>query len=297
MKNRFLSICNKQFSSNANLKDILPDHLTYKIPNYTKNKTLDFPWLISGAPILDIKSRLLPDQLFTRNSITRRTLLNHLFKIYRGVLLASTQNDTEFLNEYLENNFYLRLAKKLENLTKEGATIELFEDMKADKNKRLSPELHLYDSVIIKGLSTNRESNGKEEDYSTCNDIEDMGFISYIHKSMADPGNFLTKNNGEAMLNNSNFKKIIFRAHCMFKCGLKLFITDKNNDSLINYNSNYNYNHAVIFECEMQELSPLKSFGEAETYTEWISKHDFGVWKMIDIDNWMKGNNYFLISK
>jgi hypothetical protein len=35
--------------------DILPDHLVYNIPKYEKNENFDFPWLIGGAPFLEIK--------------------------------------------------------------------------------------------------------------------------------------------------------------------------------------------------------------------------------------------------
>ena len=69
---------------------------------------------------------------------------------------------------------------------------------------------------------------------------------------------------------------------------------DNFENDLIKYSNKYNYNHACVFETEMQELAPLKSYSKLETYTEWIAKHDFGVWKLIDIDNWMKGNNYFI---
>lgn len=282
-------------NKSINLDSILPDNLIYKVPDYKKNTSFDFPWLIDGAPFLDIKSRLLPDQLFARNKTSsRKDLLDHFFKIFRGVLLASSQFDYEFLKEYCEDELFIKLEKQLKNYEKLNYTIEVVEDMKAENNQRIKPELHFYDSIIVKGLSINRKSNGTKNDYAVCDDINDMGFISFIHKSMSDPGNFLTKNVGEAMLNNSNFKKIIFRAYCMFKCGLKIFLRDPLGNNEFSYSNDYNFNHACVFECEMQELTPLKSYSKVETYTEWIAKHDFGIWKLVDMDNWMKGNNYFL---
>ena len=39
-----------------NKNDILPDHLFYEIPKYSKNpENVDFPWLIGGAPFLELK--------------------------------------------------------------------------------------------------------------------------------------------------------------------------------------------------------------------------------------------------
>ena len=280
---------------NLDLKDLLPDHFTYKIPTYKKNTNLDFPWIIEGAPILEIKSRFLPDQVFARNRVvSRRGVLEHFFKMYRGVLLASSQYDYDFLEEYCETQFFNKLKEKLKTFQNLNYKIDVLEDMKANRNQRINPEMHLYDCIVFKGISTDRTKNGRESDYFACNDVEEMGFISYINKSMTDPGNFVTRDLGESHIKNSDFKTIVFRAYCMFKCGLKLFINDENGNQLINYSSNYNFNHVAVFECEMQDLLPLKSYGKVETYTEWISKHDFGIWKMIDMDNWMKGNDYFL---
>lgn len=47
----------KHFSTNkSDLDNILPDHLIYKIPKYVKNpEDFNFPWLINGAPLLEIK--------------------------------------------------------------------------------------------------------------------------------------------------------------------------------------------------------------------------------------------------
>jgi len=80
----------------------------------------------------------------------------------------------------------------------------------------------------------------------------------------------------------------------MLKSGLKIFIYDQNGNKMIDYDKSYTYNHVAVFECEMQEPPKFNSFSKTETYTEWISKHKFGVWKLIDIDHWMKGNSYFL---
>ena len=49
--NNFINFT-KRYSSES----ILPDNLFYNIPKYDKNPSnFDFPWLISGAPILEIK--------------------------------------------------------------------------------------------------------------------------------------------------------------------------------------------------------------------------------------------------
>lgn len=286
--------CKNFFSEDRNLQDILPDHLTYKIPKYNKNpKEFDFPWLINGAPFLEIKARFLPEQTFLRTKTAKYEVLKHLFKIYRGVLLAISENDIEFLGEYCEKTFLSNLQKKLTEFQELKYQIEVYEDMKANNGFRLLPEMHLYDTIIIKGLFLERDKNGKESDYSVCDDLDDMGFISYIPNYLQDPNNFRKKEHTEEILNTGEFKQIIFRSYCMFKSGLKLFIKDRYGNLIFDYPANYNYNHVCVFETAMLPPPTVKSFSQVETYTEWIAKHNFGVWKLIDMDNWLKGNPYF----
>ncbi len=80
----------------------------------------------------------------------------------------------------------------------------------------------------------------------------------------------------------------------MFITCLKLFVFDRLGYKIFDYPACYNNNHAAIFECLMVPPPTFKSFSETETYNEWIAKHKFGIWKIIDLDNWMKGNPYFL---
>jgi hypothetical protein len=50
-----------RFNRTFTTKDeILPDHLVYNIPKYEKNPdNFDFPWLVGGAPSLEIKVVLI----------------------------------------------------------------------------------------------------------------------------------------------------------------------------------------------------------------------------------------------
>lgn len=135
-----------------------------------------------------------------RSDVPKGHLLKHLFKIFRGVLLASTENDHEFLSEYCEENLLNVLKDKLEFFKKMGYQLELVEDMYAENNARMNPEMHLYDCIVIKGLSIDRKKNMPETNYSVCNDIEDMGFISYIPNYLSDPMNFKNKEMAEEKL-------------------------------------------------------------------------------------------------
>ncbi len=57
INNRIHNTNKFNFSNNTNPKEnSLPDHLLYEIPKYSKNpENVDFPWLIGGAPFLELK--------------------------------------------------------------------------------------------------------------------------------------------------------------------------------------------------------------------------------------------------
>ena len=79
--------------------------------------------------------------------------------------------------------------------------------MKANKGNRIFPELHLYDSIVIKGVKAERELNMPENNYSAYNDIDTMGFVSYIPNYLSDPKNFMKKEETEILLN-EEFKTV-----------------------------------------------------------------------------------------
>jgi hypothetical protein len=40
----------------------------------------------------------------------------------------------------------------------------------------------------------------------------------------------------------------------------------------------------------MEKPPKFTKWGGSENLMEWMSKHQFGVWKMVDLDNWLVGN-------
>lgn len=122
--------------------------------------------------------------------------------------MAATQHDYEFIEEYCEAQMAKRFKKWLEDLKDKKQYLELLEDIKANKGKRIYPELQLYDSVVIKGIKAEREFNMPENNYSVYNDIDHMGFISYIPMYLSDPKNFINKEETEKLLE-EEFKTVI----------------------------------------------------------------------------------------
>lgn len=273
--------------------DFLPDYLVKDAPSYKRNTVaINLPWLISGAPSIEIKTRFMGEQIFARMKVHKNEVLEHLFKVFRAVLLAAQDRDFAFLEQYCEDVFFTKLRNRLNQLKTQGVTLTVEEDLFADRGKPLQVEANMYDHTVIKGLSPVRSENGSEQDYMIFNDIENMGFISYVPRYIADPANF-----ADARLNKEIHKeahKIVFRAYVLFKTGYKVHLRDRHGKPLFEYETHkadgYTWQHVGVFETLMEPPARFSKWSQSENYMEWIQKHSFGPWKMVDLDNWLVGN-------
>lgn len=88
--------------------------------------------------------------------------------------------------------------------------------------------------------------------------------------------------------------KIIFRAYVLFKTGYKLHLKDKYGKNLFEYETHkvdgYSWQHVGVFETLMEPPPKFTKWSGSENYMEWVQKHNFGTWKLVDLDNWLVGN-------
>ena len=79
-----------QFGAEVDDDEFLPDYMAKDAPTYKRNPvSINLPWLINGAPFNEIKTRFMGEQIFARMKVHKGEVLEHLFKIYRAVLLSS----------------------------------------------------------------------------------------------------------------------------------------------------------------------------------------------------------------
>ena len=270
--------------------DFLPDYFVKEeTPKIKRNPiSINLPWLINGVPEMEIKTRFIGDQIFSRLKVHKGEILEHLVKIYRAVLLSAADSDFDFIKEYCEETFYDKLIRRIKQLDKSGISMAVKEDMYADKGKPMDIEANMYDSTVIKGLTLTRKENGSEDDYFISNDIENMGFISYIPKYLTRPENFVDPKKNKFMHDDAHI--IIFRAYVNIKCGYKIHLYDQKGNEMFEYPEDYSWRHVAVFESEMSPPDRFNKWSLSENQMEWITKHTFGAWKMVDLDNWLVGN-------
>lgn len=230
--------------------DFLPDYLATDVPLVKRNTvSINLPWLINGAPSNEIQTRFMCEQVYSRMGIHKVEILEHLFKIFRAVLLSSQDRDFEFLEQYCEEMFFTKLRNRLNQLKADGLTFSVEEDLFADKGKPLKVEANMYDHVLVKGLSPVRRENGAEDDYFVSNDIKDMGFISYIPKYVTEAQNFTDPSRNKEI--HSEAHKVTYRAYVTFKTGYKIYLKDKYGTNQFEYPSDYTWQHVGVFESLM----------------------------------------------
>jgi hypothetical protein len=184
--------------------------------------------------------------------------------------------------------FFIKLRNRLNQINSNGLSLQVEEDLYADRGKPMQPEANMYDHIVIKGLSPVRRENGSEEDYYISNEIDDMGFISYVPKYITDPKNFIDPNVEKHIHDDAH--KLIYRAYVSIRSGYKLYLKDHYGRDIIEYPSDYTWRHVAVFETEMERPPQFTKWGGVESVLEWMTKHKFGIWRMVDLDNWLVGN-------
>lgn len=184
--------------------------------------------------------------------------------------------------------FYTKLRNRLNQLKSNNIELVVEEDLFADRGKPMQIEANMYDHIIIKGLSPIRRENGSEDDYYISNEIYGFGHISYIPKYITEQKNFADPRVEKHIHDDAH--KLIFRAYVNFKTGYKIYLKDKYGKDMFEYPHDYSWKHVGVFETEMEKPPHFTKYSGSENLMEWMAKHHFGVWKLVDLDNWLVGN-------
>ena len=192
------------------------------------------------------------------------------------------------MEQYCEEMLFIKLRNRLNQLKTNDIEFIVEEDLFADRGKPIQIEANMYDHIVIKGLSPIRKENGSEDDYFISNEISGYGYISYIPKYITDMKNFEDPAVEKHIHDDAH--QVIFRAYVNFKTGYKIHLKDKYGKPLFEYPDDYTWQHVGVFETELEKPPKYNKWGGSENLMEWMSKHTFGIWKLVDLDNWLVGN-------
>eukprot|EP01017_Pseudomicrothorax_dubius_P011145 TRINITY_DN14112_c0_g5_i1.p1 TRINITY_DN14112_c0_g5~~TRINITY_DN14112_c0_g5_i1.p1 ORF type:complete len:322 (+),score=60.02 TRINITY_DN14112_c0_g5_i1:110-1075(+) len=252
---------------------------------------IDFPYRFAGfEKHLEEQTRFLGERVFAQHRLPKDFILDHLFKIYRGVLLSSQNVDEEFLREYLEPGFAQRFVESLDRVKKQNYQLQAYKDVSGVRGEPIPDHLTIIDMHMLRGLTADRAKNGSPKDYHVWEDIEDMGLTVFTPLGISDPSNFIDPEQNKRMY--EGLERILMRVLVSVESSWKLRVVTPEGE-LMQDDSPGSFRHVAIFESEMKPPPRFKSEVRLENYMEWIGKFKFGVWRIADIDNWMKGNSVF----
>ncbi|CDW84894.1 UNKNOWN [Stylonychia lemnae] len=291
-------ICQSQTKNNQD-DDFLPEYLVKDAPSYKRNPvSINLPWLINGAPNIDLKTRFMGEQILSRLKVHKNEILEHLFKIFRAVLLSSQDRDFDFLEQYCEEVFYTKLRNILNEVIQSNFEMIVEEDMFADRDKPIQVEANIYDHTLIKKLSSIRKEIAPKVTIQTIMILKIWTISPKCHSTIilrclryiTDPKNFADPKVNKEIHKDAH--RVIFRAYVEFKTGYKIYLKDKYGKNLFEYpqNLDYTWQHVGVFETLMEPPIRFNKWSQSENVMEWIQKHTFATWKMVDLDNWLVGN-------
>ena len=144
------------------------------------------------------------------------------------------------------------------------------------------------DTVLVRGLDTDRSLNGSRKDYHLYKDIDDMGLVIFTPLLLTDAQNFIDPEKNKTIYD--PYRKMIMRTLMHVKSPLRLKIFSPNGEEIEVDDSMYTWDHLAVFESQLIPPEKFKSSYKLENYQEWIIKFKLGTWKLVDLDNWMHGN-------
>ena len=116
----------------------------------------------------------MTNRLFSEQKVPEPFVLDYLYKIYLGTLKSMVEGDEEFLSEYLEKGFAERLVRRIKEMREKGYRFKVAEELVSRHGTLIPSKVEIIDSVFIRGLSTDRSKNQKEEKYHVFNDVENL---------------------------------------------------------------------------------------------------------------------------
>lgn len=179
-------------------------------------------------------------------------------------------------------------------------------------------QVYVVDKLFIKGVNADRSKNDSNADYVALKGKESDGIREYVHKFHLGLQPMYFKKYYEAQLKtlqeNSENLDAVFNTAADLRYKVheqRKQMTDNQFQMILRvtlqltqgalgklagvdgFSSDYTGNHIAVFECKLKVPPQLTLIDHTER--EYILAHrlNFANWKLVDLDNFMKGNPYF----
>lgn len=203
------------------------------------------------------------NQTLSRARIPQMSIYDYLQKVFIASLHAISNEDYEFLYEYMEKGFVDNIASVCENLKQNNLYLRVSKDIEDEGDMIVSSYCDLIDGMIIKGVTSNRETNGNELDYHHWMDLEDMGVAILTHKKYSNPENFIDPEENKRIYD--DFDTVLLRILVNIKTPMTLNIMNEvseqsSMDEFLGKNSNSDYTDKESTDYYNDKMSCRKFF-------------------------------------
>ncbi len=117
-------------------------------PQIPLDEELELPYKLYGmAYDKEPKTSYMGDRVYAHHQLPKKVILSHLHKIYEGAVHSMATQDTEFLENYLEEGLASKLTKSLDTLAEKGYRLEAKEE--TNRGVHVGRLERIIDHVVI----------------------------------------------------------------------------------------------------------------------------------------------------
>lgn len=181
------------------------------------------------------------------------------------------------------------------------------------KSNKKNIKSNIIESAVFKGIFQDRKFNNIPEAYYIIDNLEDLGIKYFYNKALSNNSNYVLQdpylfslrkkafdpyeiNSDKIQLIRKRDNNIVIRMYFQISNdkGKLIQINENNSEEKNKEISEKNCNHLLIFENELGSRNDLNLLNN--DFSEWISTQNLNMdnWKLVDVDNFMKGNPFFL---
>jgi len=263
-----------------------------------------------------LPDRSLVSEFLKSKKITDELLSEYLSGVFSNFMEAVASKDYQSLETLLEKRFLQRLLSQQELLEKFT--------LKWETNPTEADKSYIIDKIFVKGVAHDRDKNDTNLDYFYVNQHENQGIRYYMHKYFVGFQPYYLKIKNEDFFQkaaekgqkikdavsyyqfedefrdlghklkkemSNNMLSMVLRVTLQYKDERKSLQSVSGPESL--FDPSYTGNHILVFENQLPTPNSMALIDHSFSEFVNIRKLNFKSWKLVDVDNFMKGNSFF----
>lgn len=244
-------------------------------------------WSFKGIEEKEPNIRFLADRMMLVNKISIHQMISDFYSQFSEILECIGKMDISPVKDLIEPRLYSNLNLDFAMLKSESKNLSLVVDPEFADAK---PTVNIVDSLVYRGLSTDRDSNKSISDYHVFFD-ESIGIACFTDNLLSDPMGYLNQQGMEELHAKNRLTLVQFLVWVKSPFMLKVHKDGKEITEYIEYTHNQQW----VFESQCIQPQWMKKEEKNESYLEWIGKFKPEKFRVADMNDFLNLNP--LVSK